>query len=76
MDPILYNELHDLNMKSSAQMTFCVRQYFNSLSPTNCVVLNPEVLRATAESGARNPFKGEGNLIEYTKAGTTNCIIK
>ncbi|MGH8596716.1 MAG: PHA/PHB synthase family protein, partial [Gammaproteobacteria bacterium] len=53
-----------LEPKVARKAQFYVRQFADSLSPTNFVATNPEVLRATLETGGKNLLDGLRHLIE------------
>ena len=45
-------------------MAFMARQHLDALSPSNFPWLNPEIARATLESGGLNLLQGAQNLAE------------
>ena len=55
---------------------FYVRQIANALAPTNFVLTNPEVMRATLESNAENLARGMHMLAEDIEAGQGSLRIR
>jgi polyhydroxyalkanoate synthase len=51
---------------------FTMRQILDAVSPSNFVLTNPEVLRATIESGGQNLWQGWQNLLEDAERTTLN----
>ena len=51
------------------KVQFYTRQMIDTLSPTNSPLTNPEVLRATAESGGLNLVKGLQHMLEDMDRG-------
>ncbi|MDP6573900.1 MAG: class I poly(R)-hydroxyalkanoic acid synthase [Rhodospirillales bacterium] len=58
-----------LDAKTANKVDFYTRQFVNALSPSNFLLTNPEVLRATAESGGQNLLDGLGNLLRDLERG-------
>jgi len=54
----------DLNQHAKDNMRFFTRQFVNAMSPTNCALTNPEVLRKTVETGGENLAEGMEHLID------------
>ena len=46
------------------------------MAPTNFVLTNPEVLRATVETGGENLIKGLNNLLDDLERGKGRLHIK
>ena len=59
----------DLDQKTAKKLQFFTRQYIDALSPTNFAVTNPDVLKATIESGGQNLVRGMKNLLDDLKRG-------
>ncbi|MGD0027288.1 MAG: hypothetical protein ABSC37_22170 [Xanthobacteraceae bacterium] len=55
---------------------FYVRQIVNAISPSNFVLTNPELLRATLSSNAENLVRGMHMLSEDVKAGQGHLKIR
>ena len=62
--------------KDAQKVDFYTRQFVDALSPSNFVVTNPEVLRATVESGGENLINGLRNLLEDLERGKGKLAIK
>ncbi|MFQ5763612.1 MAG: class I poly(R)-hydroxyalkanoic acid synthase, partial [Rhodospirillales bacterium] len=65
-----------LDEKSARKVDFYTRQFVEAFSPSNFVMTNPEVLRATVESGGANLLKGLENLLEDLEEGGGRLNIK
>ena len=61
--------LDGLDAKDKAKALFHTRQFVDALSPSNYVLTNPEVLKATIDSGGENLLKGLDHLLDDLKAG-------
>lgn len=51
------------------KLEFFTRQFVDALSPSNFILTNPEVLKATLESGGENLLRGLENLMEDLERG-------
>jgi polyhydroxyalkanoate synthase subunit PhaC len=58
-----------LDETTRKKVEFFTRQYIDALAPTNFAITNPEVLRATLESGGRNLLDGLDNLLDDLERG-------
>jgi len=58
-----------LDDKTAQKVDFYTRQFVDALSPSNFVLTNPEVLRATIETGGENLLKGLQNLLADLERG-------
>lgn len=56
--------LHGLKPETSARTTFMVRQMLDWVSPSNSLLLNPEILAATRKAGGRNLVEGLRNFAD------------
>ncbi|MHB1217512.1 MAG: PHA/PHB synthase family protein [Alphaproteobacteria bacterium] len=65
-----------LDDKTTQKIDFYTRQFVDALAPSNFVMTNPEVLRATLESGGENLVKGLGNLLTDLERGKGRLSIK
>jgi len=68
----LYDTVTDvegLDDQTAKKVDFYTRQFIDALSPTNFVMTNPEVLRATVESGGENLVNGLNNLLSDLEKG-------
>ena len=62
-------EAGDLDPATRQKLAFYTRQFADALSPSNFVATNPEVFRATVESGGQNLLHGFRHLLEDMKRG-------
>ncbi len=69
-------EVEGLDEKTAKKVDFYTRQFVDALSPTNFVLTNPEVIRATADTGGQNLLKGLTNLLDDLKRGKGQLAIK
>jgi polyhydroxyalkanoate synthase len=58
-----------LDAHTRAKMQFKTKQFVDALSPSNYLLTNPQVLKATVESGGENLLKGLEFLLDDLKAG-------
>lgn len=56
-------QMEGLDDKSRQKVDFYIKQMVDAISPSNFMMLNPEVLVATMESGGQNLINGLQNLI-------------
>lgn len=61
--------LDGLDAHDKAKALFHTRQFVDALSPSNYPLTNPEVLKATIDSGGENLLKGLDHLLDDLKAG-------
>ncbi|MGH6918993.1 MAG: class I poly(R)-hydroxyalkanoic acid synthase, partial [Geminicoccaceae bacterium] len=57
------NRLEGSDEKTRQKIDFYTRQFVDAMAPSNFVATNPEVLRATLESGGENLLRGLNNLL-------------
>ena len=69
-------DVHGLDDETARKVEFFTRQFVDALSPSNFVMTNPEVLRATIESRGENLVRGLGNLLEDLERGNGRLAIK
>ncbi len=62
-------DVDGLDDKTAKKVDFYSRQFMDALSPSNFVLTNPEVLRATLESNGENLVKGLDNMIDDLEKG-------
>jgi polyhydroxyalkanoate synthase len=55
---------------------FYAKQFLDAMSPSNFVLTNPEVMRATIESNGENLVKGWENLLEDLERGKGKLAVK
>src|SRR5579864_8135948 len=65
-----------LDDKTARKVDFYTRQFVDAIAPSNFVLTNPEVLRATVESGGENLVKGLDNLLRDLERGKGRLMIK
>jgi polyhydroxyalkanoate synthase len=62
-------DTQDLEPQARRRLAFYTRQFADALSPSNFLATNPEVLRATAESGGQNLLQGLRYLLDDLQRG-------
>jgi len=65
-----------LDGEDARKVDFHTRQFVEALSPSNFVLTNPEVLRATVETGGHNLLKGLENLLADLERGRGRLDIR
>ncbi|MDB9704161.1 class I poly(R)-hydroxyalkanoic acid synthase [Rhodospirillales bacterium] len=70
------SDVEGLDNKTQKKVEFFTKQYVDALSPTNFVMTNPEVLKATMESRGENLVNGLRNLLEDMESGDGKLKIK
>jgi polyhydroxyalkanoate synthase len=70
------NSYDDFDDKTRQKIDFYMRQFVDAMAPSNFVTTNPEVLRATLESGGENLLRGLSNLLEDLERGGGKLAIK
>jgi poly[(R)-3-hydroxyalkanoate] polymerase subunit PhaC len=58
-----------LDEAEQRKLQFYVRQFLDSISPTNFLFTNPQVIHETIESGGQNLVKGSQHLLRDLQAG-------
>lgn len=58
-----------LEPMAARKLQFFTKQFIDAMSPTNFAMTNPDVLKATLESGGQNLVRGMRNLLEDIKRG-------
>ncbi|MFQ6016827.1 MAG: PHA/PHB synthase family protein [Kiloniellaceae bacterium] len=69
-------DVEGMDDKTAKKVDFYTRQFVDAMAPSNFVMTNPEVLRATLESGGENLVKGLENLLEDLERGKGRLSIK
>ena len=69
-------EVDGLDEKTAKKVDFYTRQFVDALAPSNFVLTNPEVLRATVESGGENLLKGLQNMLTDLERGKGQLHIR
>jgi len=70
------NDVDGLDAKTQKKVDFYTRQFVDAMAPSNFVMTNPEVLKATIESNGDNLVKGLQNLLEDLERGKGKLNIK
>ena len=70
------NNVEGLDDHTAKKVDFYTRQFVDAMAPSNFVLTNPEVLRATVESRGENLLKGLNNLLDDLERGKGNLAIK
>lgn len=65
-----------LDDKTARKVDFYTRQFVDAMAPSNFVMTNPEVLKATLESGGENLVKGLQNLLDDLERGKGKLAIR
>ncbi|WP_377810499.1 class I poly(R)-hydroxyalkanoic acid synthase [Azospirillum sp. A29] len=63
------NQVEGLDDHTAKKVDFYTRQFVDAMAPSNFVMTNPEVLRATIESGGENLVKGLEHLLTDLERG-------
>ena len=69
-------KVEGLDDATAKKVDFYTRQFVDAMSPSNFVVTNPEVMRATIESGGENLLKGLSNLLDDLERGKGRLRLK
>jgi len=69
-------EVEGLDDKTAQKVDFYTRQLVDAMAPSNFVLTNPEVLRATYESNGENLVNGLQHMLEDLDRGKGQLAIK
>ena len=69
-------DVEGLDDKSAKKVDFHTRRFVEALSPGNFVLTNPEVLKATVETGGQNLLNGLKNLLQDMDENTGRLNIR
>jgi polyhydroxyalkanoate synthase len=69
-------EVEGLDDKTSRKIDFYTRQFVDAMAPSNFVLTNPEVLRATIDSGGENLVNGLKHVLEDLERGKGRLMIR
>jgi len=69
------NNVEGLDERTARKVDFYTRQFVDAMAPSNFVLTNPEVLRATIESRGENLLKGLENLLDDLERGKGHLAI-
>jgi polyhydroxyalkanoate synthase len=70
------SQAEGVDPKVARKAEFYAKQFLDALSPSNFVLTNPEVMRATIESNGENLVKGWENLLEDIERGKGKLAVK
>lgn len=68
-------DVEGLEPHDARKIDFYTRQFIDAMSPSNFLMTNPEVLKATIDSNGENLVKGLENLLEDIERGKGNLRI-
>ncbi|MDH3232085.1 MAG: class I poly(R)-hydroxyalkanoic acid synthase [Alphaproteobacteria bacterium] len=70
------NDVDGLDETTAKKVDFYTRQFVDAMAPTNFAMTNPEVVKATLESGGENLVNGLENLIGDLERGNGRLNIR
>jgi len=70
------DEVDGLDETTAKKVDFYTRQFIDAMAPTNFAMTNPDVVKATLESGGENLINGLENLIEDLERGKGRLNIR
>src|SRR5689334_21140036 len=65
-----------IDERTARKIDFYTRQFVDAIAPSNFLMTNPEVLRATIESRGENLLNGLKNLLDDLERGKGRLAIK
>ena len=68
-------DIEGLDERTARKVDFYTRQFVDAIAPSNFVMTNPEVLRATLESRGENLLNGLKNLLDDLERGKGRLAI-
>ncbi len=68
-------EVEGIDERTARKVDFYTRQFVDALAPSNFLMTNPEVLRATIESRGENLLNGLKNLLDDLERGKGRLAI-
>jgi polyhydroxyalkanoate synthase subunit PhaC len=69
-------DLEGIDERTARKVDFYTRQFVDAIAPSNFLLTNPEVLRATIESRGENLLNGLKNLLDDLERGKGRLAIK
>src|SRR5260221_3311979 len=69
-------DVEGLDDKTARKVDFYTRQVVDAMAPSNFLMTNPEVLKATLDSGGENLIKGLTNLLDDLVRGNVRLAIR
>jgi polyhydroxyalkanoate synthase subunit PhaC len=72
----IVKNVEGLDDKTARKVDFYTRQFVDAIAPSNFLLTNPEVLKATLDSGGENLVNGLSNLLDDLERGKGRLAIK
>src|SRR5207237_3223058 len=72
----IVKDVEGIDERTARKVNFYTRQFVDAIAPSNFVLANPEVLRATIESRGENLLNGLKNLLADLERGKGRLAIK
>ena len=69
-------DVEGIDERTARKVDFYTRQFVDAIAPSNFLMTNPEVLRATIESRGENLLNGLENLLDDLERGKGRLAIK
>ena len=69
-------DVEGIDERTARKVDFYTRQFVDAIAPSNFLMTNPEVLRATIESRGENLLNGLKNLLDDLERGKGRLAIK
>ena len=69
-------KVEGIDAETRKRVNFYTKQFVDAIAPTNFVLTNPEVLRATLQSNGENLVKGLDNLLADLERGKGSLSIR
>ena len=69
-------EVEGIDERTARKVDFYTRQFVDAIAPSNFLMTNPEVLRATIESRGENLLNGLKNLLDDLERGKGRLAIR
>jgi polyhydroxyalkanoate synthase subunit PhaC len=69
-------DVEGMDDRTARKVDFYTRQFVDAIAPSNFLMTNPEVLRATLDSGGENLINGLKNLLDDLERGKGRLAIK
>jgi polyhydroxyalkanoate synthase subunit PhaC len=69
-------DVEGIDERTARKIDFYTRQFVDAIAPSNFLMTNPEVLRATIESRGENLLNGLKNLLDDLERGKGRLAIK
>ncbi|HIJ63563.1 MAG TPA: class I poly(R)-hydroxyalkanoic acid synthase [Rhodospirillaceae bacterium] len=70
------HDVDGLDDHTAKKVDFYTRQFIDAMAPSNFAMTNPEVLRATVETGGENLLKGLDHLLQDLERGKGKLAIR